>query len=82
MEKKVDELLSNSRHLATKAGAMTSLGQLDNLNQVCPLCQRPVIYQPVTLTVPEKPEITMEVIVRLCGCEPKTPLLPIQGDLP
>ena len=82
MEKKVDELLSNSRYLATKAGAMTSLGQLDNLNQICPLCQRPVIYQPVSLIVPEKPSLTMEVIVRTCGCEPKTQLLPIQGDLP
>ena len=80
LEKKLDELLVESRALMSKATLPTIRGQLDNANQICPLCQRPVTYQPVIMKVPDQPGITMEVMVRVCGCEPRATQQPIPGD--
>lgn len=80
VEKKIDELLVESRSMMSKAALPTIRGQLDNAHQICPLCQRPVTYQPVIVKVTDQPGLTMEVTVRVCGCEPRATQQPISGD--
>ena len=80
VEKKLDELLVESRSMMSKASLATIRGPLDNQNQVCPLCQKAVTYQPVIVKVTEQPGVTMEVMVRVCGCEPRATQQPIPGE--
>jgi len=80
IEKKLDELLNDVQKLLQAANRTPIRQGLDSQNTTCPLCARPVKYTPVHLSVPENPKVTMEVIVRQCGCEPKTTELPVQGE--
>jgi hypothetical protein len=81
IEKKLDELLNDTQKLLQAASRTPIRQSLDSQNTMCPLCQRPVKYTPVQLQVPERPDLTMEVIVRTCGCEPRTTELPVKGEV-
>jgi hypothetical protein len=80
LEKKVDNLTGMVVSLSSKAEVPTWVHKVDELNQVCPLCQQRVDYQPVNMNVPENPGTTMEVLVRTCSCEPRATKQPITGD--
>ena len=77
IEKKLDELLKLSLSEArAHRGTLTSLEPLSYPNQsACPLCQKQVVYLPVAT-----PDVPNLVLIRTCGCEPKTTQLPVQGE--
>jgi hypothetical protein len=77
IEKKLDELLKLSlAESRTQKGVLVQLEPLNYPTQgACPLCQKPVVYVPMTFQ-----DLPDPVLVRTCGCEAKTNQLPIQGD--
>ena len=79
-EKKIDELMRALSDLSQKMQVPHFNPKLDQLNQVCPLCQQRVDYQPVMVPVPGSQE-TMEVMVRTCMCEPRATKQPITGEI-
>ena len=81
IEKKQDNLLMQLHQLSVKSQVPSWGGQLNDQNQTCPLCHKAVGYQPVLVKVPEKPDVTMEVMLRTCGCEPRATQQPIEGDI-
>jgi hypothetical protein len=79
-EKKIDALIEAVKSLQVKSQVPVFTPKLDQLNQVCPLCQQRVEYQPVMVPVPGSGD-TMEVMVRTCMCEPRATKQPITGDI-
>jgi len=82
IEKKLDEILRQVRHLAERNPGSAVIPHIEPLNQPgqspCPLCRLPVKYMPVTLGG----LIDGTVTVRVCGCEPQTMELPMsEGEL-
>ena len=80
IEKKLDELLNDMSTREAKASGQSRIRTpLNYSGQSCPLCQRPVVYQPVQMVGLDGVET---ILVRVCGCEPQTKELPIpEGDL-
>ena len=81
LEKKLDELLNDVAAREAKAsGVPRARIPLNYSGQSCPLCQKPVVYQPVQIVGLDGVET---LLVRMCDCEPKSKELPIsEGDLP
>ena len=77
IEKKLDELLKLALVEArAQKGPLVNLEPLSYPTQgACPLCQKQVTYVPLLIK-----DFPNPVLVRVCGCEPKTNQLPIQGD--
>jgi hypothetical protein len=77
IEKKLDELLKLSLAEAkSQKGPLVTIEPLNYPTQsACPMCQKQVTYIPIVLQ-----ELKTPVLVRVCGCEPKTNQLPVQGD--
>lgn len=77
IEKKLDELLKLS--LSQSRAQKGSAAQLEPLSyptqSACPLCQKQVVYLPASF-----PDVPQLVLIRTCGCEPRTNQLPIQGE--
>lgn len=89
IEKKLDETLRDLSFLLSKAGNGANPRFREPFNyggQSCPLCQKPVMYKPVQVTVPvagsDHYPTYDTILVRVCGCVPETKELPIdEGEL-
>ena len=83
IEKKLDEVLKMADTAAKAQGKNLSFGPepLSYATQSpCPLCRRPVVYQPVQILGLNGVE---QVLIRVCGCEPVASEMPInEGDVP
>lgn len=77
IEKKLDELLRlGIAGARAQRGVLVQLEPLSYPTQgACPLCQKQVVYVPMTFQ-----DLPNQVLVRTCGCEPRSSQLPVQGD--
>jgi len=76
LEKKVDELLKMViEERREKAPARLPIMPLSSPNQGgCPLCTQPIVYERFVVPVDGVPT---EVLIRQCGCVPRSNGLPI-----
>lgn len=81
IEKKLDELLGDTKELMVRNnGSNRFRVPFSGGKTVCPICQRPVVYQPVQILGLNGVE---RILIRACGCEPQTNEMPInEGDVP